>query len=88
VCKVTNYVEVSCFKECNEIVLSVYRHFGKWAILRVYRDVDTGKVYVGLTQHDVSQTERQLCPALWYVAINVWNRYVKYLDLKHNTVSW
>jgi len=53
-------VVVSCLEECNGIVLSVYRHFGKWALLRVYRDVDTGKVYDGLTQHDVSQTERQL----------------------------
>jgi hypothetical protein len=63
-CKVTNYVVVSCLKECNGIVLSVYRHFGKWTLLRVYRVVDTGKVYGGLTQHDVSQTERQLCPTL------------------------
>jgi hypothetical protein len=64
VCKVTNYVVLSRLKECNGIVLSVYRHIGRWLLLRVYRDVDTGKVYDGLTQHDVSQAGRQLCPAV------------------------
>lgn len=63
-CKVTGYVVVSCLKECTGIVPSVYRHFGKWALLRVYRDADTGKVHDGPTQRDISQTERQLCPAL------------------------
>lgn len=61
-CKI-NYLVVSCLKECNVIVLSVYRHIGKLALLPVYRDVDTGKVFDGLTLRDFSQTEWRLCPA-------------------------